>query len=124
MEAKAVGKYIRVAPRKVRLVADMIRGKSVLEALTTLQFCDKRAAGSLEKVVKSAVANAQQASGAEEESLLVKAVTVDQGPTLRRFIPRAMGRATRIRKRTSHITVILDDGGVAELAEVEQEQGA
>ncbi|MDP8219579.1 MAG: 50S ribosomal protein L22 [Candidatus Theseobacter exili] len=125
MEAKAVAKYIRISPRKARLVADMIRGKSVIEAVSTVRFCNKKAAGFLGKVLLSAVANAKQTSGSEEEVLTVKSVFVDEGPTLKRFMPRAMGRATRIRKRTSHITIVVDDGGIGDFSpDQEQEQNA
>ena len=125
MEAKAVAKYIRISPRKARLVADMIRGKSVTQAVSTVRFCNKKAAGLIEKVLLSAVANAKQVTGSEEEVLTVKSIFVDEGPTLKRFLPRAMGRATRIRKRTSHITVVVDDGDAGEISsDIEQEQNA
>ena len=122
MEAKAIAKYIRMSPRKVRLVADMIRGKSVTEALVTMRFNEKKASGVLEKVVKSAIANARQVSGADEDSLIVKEIFVDEGPTLRRFIPRAMGRATRIRKRTSHITVVLENYGEDQVVTADKQE--
>ena len=105
MEARSVQKYVRIAPRKVRIVADLIRGKSVNEASTLLQFANKKAAIVMSKALNSAVANAQQESEIDIDALVVKRVFVDEGPTLRRFKPRAMGRATRINKRTSHVTV-------------------
>ena len=108
---EASSKYVRVAARKARLVADMIRNKSVDEALVILDHTNKRAAHVLEKLLKSAVANAAEndKSGSDVGDLYVKAVYVDEGPTLKRWRPRAMGRATRINKRTSHMRVILDE---------------
>lgn len=109
MEAKAHAKYIRIAPRKVRLVADMIRGKNLEWALNTLEFTPKKAAVVLKKVVKSAMANAKE-KNIDEDTLVVKKVMVDEGPIRPyRFLPRARGTATRIRRRLSHITVVLDD---------------
>ena len=111
MEAVARGRYLRIAPRKVRLVADELRGKRVESALQFLKYTNKKAARLVEKVLKAAIANAEQseAMGSIEE-LRVTKVTVDGGPMLRRFMARAMGRATRIHKRTSHVTVVVDDG--------------
>jgi large subunit ribosomal protein L22 len=103
---KAVAKFVRIAPRKARLVADEVRGKSVPEAVTILQFTNKRAAGIVGDVIKSA-ANAEHNDDADVEALLVRDVRVDEGPTIKRFRARAMGRATMIRKRTSHISVVL-----------------
>lgn len=103
---KAVLKNYRQSPRKVRLLADLVRGKKVTDALTTLQFLDKRAAGPFAKVIESAAANAKQA-GRPLDSLKVKKVTVDQAATIKRFMPRARGSASRINKRSSHITVEL-----------------
>ena len=100
---KAVLKNYRQSPRKVRLIADLVRGKKVKDALTTLEFVDKRAAGPFAKVIKSAAANA----GKDGENLKIKKVTVDKAPTYKRFIPRARGSASRINKRNSHITVEL-----------------
>ncbi len=105
---KAVAKFVRVAPRKARLVADEIRGKSYLEARSVLAFTNKRAAGIVGEVLKSAAANAEHNSEADPDELRVKAVKIDEGPTIKRYRPRAMGRATMIRKRTSHITVELE----------------
>ncbi|RME39556.1 MAG: 50S ribosomal protein L22 [Deltaproteobacteria bacterium] len=109
MEAKARLRYVRLSPRKARWVVDMIRGKGVQEALSTLRFSPQKAAGIVAGVVNSAIANAEQKGVADVDRLYVKTITVDQGPVLKRFIPRAQGRATRIRKPTSHITVVLDE---------------
>jgi large subunit ribosomal protein L22 len=109
MEARAVGKYIRISPQKVRLVADVVRGMSADQAITTLKFMPKKGAGILRQVIESAVANATQDDQIDVDNLFIKKVTVDGGPSLKRIRPRAMGRATRIIKRTSHITVVLDE---------------
>ena len=109
MKARAVGKYIRISPQKVRLVADVVRGMSADQAITTLKFMPKKGAGILRKVIESAVANATQDDQVDVDNLFIKKVTVDGGPSLKRIRPRAMGRATRIIKRTSHITVVLDE---------------
>jgi large subunit ribosomal protein L22 len=113
MEAKAVAKHIGMSPRKVRLVVDQIRGRSVNEAYAILQFSKKAAADPVSKTLRSAVANAQykaQEGGdvLDVDTLLVREAYVDEGATLRRWRAAAMGRATPIRKRTSHITVIVD----------------
>jgi len=107
MEAKAVAKHVRMSPRKVRLVVDQIRGKSVNEAYAILQFSKKAAADPVSKTLRSAVANAEQKEMGDPETLRIERITVDPGPTLKRWVPRAMGRATPIRKRTSIITVVL-----------------
>lgn len=109
MEAQAKAKYVRIAPRKVRLVMDMVRGKSVSEALNTLGLVRKAASPVIAKVIRSAVANAENAKEMNPDVLYIKRAFVDEGPTMRRFMPRAMGRATLIRKRTSHITVVLGE---------------
>ncbi len=109
MEAKAVARFIRISPQKARLVADMVRGKDVEKALTTLRFTPKKGARLLMKVIESAVANASQSEAIDVDTLFVKQVFIDGGPTLKRISPRAQGRATRIIKRTSHITVVLDE---------------
>lgn len=109
MGAKAVAKYIRISPRKVRQVVDLIRGKKATEALAILKFTRKNAADAVGKVVKSAIANAEHNYELDVDSLYVSEVFVDQGPTLKRFKPRAMGRADLIRKRTSHITVVVSE---------------
>jgi large subunit ribosomal protein L22 len=110
MEVRARLKFVRVAPRKAQLVADLIRGKGSEEALNILNFTKKAAARILVKVLKSALANATQKKTVDIDRLYVKKVTIDQGPTMKRFQPRALGRATTIRKRTSHITIVLDEG--------------
>lgn len=107
IEARAIARFVRVAPRKARLVADLIRGREVEKALVEVRFCRKRAARPIEKVLRSAVANAEQKGKVNLKSLRVDRIWVDEGPTLKRYRPRAMGRATMIRKRTSHITVCL-----------------
>ncbi|HUT70535.1 MAG TPA: 50S ribosomal protein L22 [Desulfatiglandales bacterium] len=109
MEVKAVAKYIRVSPRKIRLLMDEIRGKKVEEALNLLIFAPQKGAPILRKVVNSALANAGQYPDIDVDSLFIKRVFANEGPTLKRFRPRAMGRATRIRKRSCHLTVILGE---------------
>jgi large subunit ribosomal protein L22 len=109
MEAKAVAKYIRMSPQKVRLVVDLIRGKKVQEARNILLYTRKYSAGIISKVLKSAVANAAQNPNIDENTLYVKEIFVDQGPSLKRWRARAQGRAAGIKKRTSHITVVLDE---------------
>jgi large subunit ribosomal protein L22 len=113
MEAKAVLRYVRVAPRKARLVVDLIRGKSAEEALTILKFTTRHAARVIEKVLKSAVANASQKEMGDVDTLWVSRALVDGGPVMKRMQPRAMGRANIIRKRTSHITLILSGAEIA-----------
>ena len=110
MEARASARFLRLSPRKARVVADLIRGKDVGEAINLLNFTRRSAAKPLKKLVESAVANARQADSAVDiDSLYIKTLTVDMGPTrfMRRWRPRAMGRATRIVKGTSHIKVVL-----------------
>ena len=109
METSAKLKSVRLSPQKTRLVVDMVRGKAVQEALNILQFSPQRPADVVAKLVRSAVANAEQKGIEDVDRLFVKAVFVDQGPVLKRFMPRAQGRATKIRKPTSHITVVLDE---------------
>lgn len=104
----SVAKFMRIAPRKVRIVADNIKGQPVETALGALTFTPKKAARILLKVLKSAVANAEQNSKMDVDTLYIKTVQVDEGPTLKRWRARAQGRAYRIRKRTSHVTVVLD----------------
>lgn len=112
MEAKAVLRYVRVTPRKARLVVDLIRGKNAEEAMTVLKFTPRRAARIVGKVLNSAVANATQQEMGDVDSLRVSAAYVNVGPTMKRVRPRAMGRANTILKRTSHITLVLaaDEG--------------
>ena len=109
MNAKAIKKFSRQSPRKVRLLADLIRGKGVDSALNILHFSKKKASMDLEKTVRSAIANLVnlEGGGIDPESLFVKEVYVDGGPSAKRFRPRAMGRATRILKRTAHMTVVV-----------------
>lgn len=95
------------SPRKVRLVADAVRGKTVDDALRKLRFLTKRAAKPMAKLIESAVANAEENDGKRRDNLIISTVTVDKGPTLKRYRPRARGRATRINKRTSHINLEL-----------------
>ena len=103
--ASATAKYVRVAPRKARLVVDLVRNQPVARAFELLQFCDHAVAVDVEKVLKSAVANAYQNKGMRPETLQIVAAYVDEGPTLKRIRPRAKGSASRINKRTSHITI-------------------
>jgi large subunit ribosomal protein L22 len=109
MEVKASAKYMRISPRKVHKVLGAIKGKPVETALDARRFMPQKAAGILEKVIRSAVANADQNPDIDIDLLVVRNVVADQGPTLKRWRARARGRATRILKRTSHVTVILDE---------------
>jgi large subunit ribosomal protein L22 len=109
MEAKAVAKYVRISPRKVRIVLDLIRGKDVREALAILKYTPKAAAPIIEKVINSAVANAEHNYNLDGDDLYIAQTYAGEGPTIKRFRPRAQGRASRINKRTSHITVIVQE---------------
>lgn len=109
-EVRATGRFVRVAPRKVRIVADLIRGKSVPAALDILSFTPKRGAEVLKKLLTSAVASAREKNLGDVDNLVISKVMVDQGPNNRRWRPRAMGRATRINKFTSHIHLFVADG--------------
>ncbi len=109
MEARAVARYVRVSPQKARLVVDLIRGKRLEEALNTLELEKKAVSRVIAKVLKSALANAENTKNLDVDRLYVKTALVDQGPSLKRMRPRAMGRANVIRKRTSHITIVLDE---------------
>lgn len=109
MESKAVLKYIRVSPRKARLVIDLIRGKRVDSALGTLEFNTKAVSTPIAKLLRSAIANAENNKNLDVDKLYIKSAFVDGGPTLKRMRPRAMGRGNAIRKRTSHITIVLDE---------------
>ncbi|MBN2333652.1 MAG: 50S ribosomal protein L22 [Deltaproteobacteria bacterium] len=109
MQVQARLRHYRASARKVRLVTDMVKGMDVARAIETLRFTQKKSAAAVMKLLQSAVANADQQGTVDVDALYVHNAYVDEGPTLRRFQPRAMGRANRIRKRTSHITVILDD---------------
>lgn len=109
MEAKAIAKHVRVSPRKARQVIDLIRGKNVREALAILKYTPKGSSDPISKVLKSAIANAEHNFEMNTDMLFVSQVFVDEGPTLKRFKPRAMGRADLMRRRTSHITVVVSE---------------
>jgi large subunit ribosomal protein L22 len=109
MEIVAKANMMRISPTKVRLVGDMIKRKNVNEAMGILMFTPKKGAFILKKLLDSAVGNARQKKYVDVDNLYVKNVVVDGGPLIKRFMPRAMGRATKIRKRISHITLILDE---------------
>ena len=109
MRVRAVGKYLRISARKARLVTDLIKGRKVEEGINLLKYSPKRGARSVLKVLNSAVANADQNPNIDVDTLVILNAYADEGPTLKRWRPRAMGRATRIRKRTSHITVVLEE---------------
>ena len=110
-EARAIAKYVRMAPRKLRLVIDAIRGKSVQDARNILTFSNKRAAVRLLKVLNSAVANAENNHRLNVDALVVTTAYVDQGPTFKGWIPRARGRASTVHKKSSHITIALKERG-------------
>jgi large subunit ribosomal protein L22 len=112
MEAKASARHVRVTPQKARRVVDLIRGKQAVEAVAVLQFAPQSASDPIKKVLESPIANArvkadQAAEAFDERNLVISAAYVDEGPTMKRFRPRAQGRAARINKRTSHITVVV-----------------
>ena len=109
METRAVAKYIRITPRKVRIVLDLIRGKNVAEAFAILKFTPKAGANVVEKVLRSAVANAENNFDMDADKLFVKTAYADQGPTLKRIHPRSRGQAFKILKRTSHVTIVVDE---------------
>jgi large subunit ribosomal protein L22 len=109
MEIHAAAKFVRISPRKMRLLMDQVRGRKIEEAIDILSFAPQRGAHILKKLINSAVANAEQNSDVDVDSLLIKRVYADEGPTLMRWMPRALGRASKIRKRTSHLTVILEE---------------
>ncbi len=116
MEAKAQARYVRVTPQKARRVVDLIRGKQALEAVAVLEFAPQAVSETVRKVVQSAIANARVKAAAasepfDERLYVVQTAFVDEGPTLKRFRPRAQGRAFRINKRTSHITVVVAPRG-------------
>ncbi len=108
METRAAAKFIRISPQKIRLVMNQVRGKKVEEALNLLTFSPQRGARILRKLIDSAIANAQENAGLDVDTLYIKRIYADQGPTLKRWRARALGRATRIQKKTSHLTVVLD----------------
>ena len=111
MQAQATIKYVRTSPRKMRRVVDLIRGQHVTEARRILRFSPLGATHDVEKLLDSAIANAEQQPGVISENLVVTKAWVDEGPTLKRFRPRAYGRATKIRKRTSHVTLVVQTMG-------------
>ncbi len=106
---KAVLRNVFISPRKARLVVDMVRGKSVSDALDLLKFMNKKVAPKVRKTIKSAMANAMQKQTVDIDALVVAKVFVDDGPTMYRYTPRAQGRACPIRRRSAHITVVLDE---------------
>jgi large subunit ribosomal protein L22 len=112
MEVKAVTKYVRISPQKVRKLADAIKGKPVEAGLNMLRFMPQKAAGLVEKTLRSAAANADSNHGIDVDSLVIQNLIVDQGPTLKRFRARARGRGARILKKSSHITVVLAEKAV------------
>jgi large subunit ribosomal protein L22 len=107
MEVKAVTRFVRISPRKLRLVADMVRGDKVGSAMSKLKFEKKRGAKIIYRTIMSAVSNAETKGTIDVDNLFVKNIYVDGGPTLKRFLPRAQGRATQLIKRTSHLNVVL-----------------
>lgn len=109
LNVKAISKYIRISPSKVNIVLKMIRGKSIKEAFSILLCVDKKSSKIIEKVLKSAVANAENNNGMDVNSLIVKEAYANEGPVLKRFRPRAQGRAFRINKRTTHITMVVGE---------------
>ncbi len=109
MEAKAIARYIRIAPRKVRVVIDLIRGKDIGDAFAILKYTPKIGSEVVEKVLKSAVANAEHNYDMNVDNLYVAAAYVDQGPTLKRIHPRSRGQAFKILKRSSHVTVVVKE---------------
>ena len=117
MKVRAQAKYVRQSPYKVRLVLDLVRGMPVEDARATLDFTNRRAAETILKVLESAVANAEHNFALDADELFISEAYADEGPTLKRWRPRARGRATRIRKRTSHITIVLADEEELEQAE-------
>lgn len=110
MEARAVAKYMRISPQKVRRLVDAVKGETVEDGLAKLKYMPQKAAGIVRKILQSAVANADQNANIDVDSLVIRNITADQGPMLKRFRARARGRGTRILKRTSHITVVLAEG--------------
>lgn len=110
MEVKAVTRLVRISPLKVRLVMDVVRGMPVEKALSTLDYMPQKAAREVARTIKSAAANAEHNFDLDRDALVVKRIYADQGPVLKRFMPRARGMANQIRKPTTHITVVVDDG--------------
>jgi len=112
MEVKALARYMRISPQKIRKLVGTVKGKKVEAALNELKFMPLKSAGIVEKVIRSAVANAGQNPKIDVDSLVVRNIVADEGPSLKRFAARARGRGTRILKRTAHITVTLADGSM------------
>lgn len=110
METKAVEKYIRMSPRKIRYVVDMIKSKPIEDAIDILSLTPRKAAAVVKKAIQSAVSNATENHKMKEEDLFISRILVNEGPILKRFRPRARGRATKIRKRTSHLSVYVSNG--------------
>jgi large subunit ribosomal protein L22 len=110
MQAKAINRTVRISPNKVRPVMDLVRGKPVDRALAILKYMPHKAAREIYRTIQSAAANAENNFEMEPADLVVKTIFADEGPAFKRIMPRARGRADRIRKRTTHITVIVDDG--------------
>jgi len=109
MEVKAVTRYVGISPKKARLVTDLVKGKPVEEALNILKFVPQKGAHLVSKTLRSALANAEHNPSIDVDTLYIKRIFVDEGPTMKRWRARAMGRATRILKRSSHITIVLDE---------------
>jgi len=109
MEVRAVEKYIRISPKKARLVADVIRGEKAVKAQVMLKFIPKKAAQIIYKALTSAVANAENNFNLKKEDLVIAKITIDKGPSLKRFRPRSKGMASALLKRTSHVTVVVSD---------------
>jgi large subunit ribosomal protein L22 len=110
MQAKAINKMVRISPNKVRPVIDLVRGKPVDRALAILRYLPQKAAKEIARTIQSAAANAENNFEMDPADLVVKTIFADEGPAFKRIMPRARGRADRIRKRTTHITVVVDDG--------------
>ena len=109
MEVRAVGKYVRVQPRKVRIIADQVRGRNAVHAAALLQYHTSKGAKMLRKILVSAIANAEENHGLSADTLNIQTIMIDEGPRLKRMQARAMGRGNRIVKKTSHITVVVED---------------
>ncbi len=124
MEARAKARYVRVTPRKARRVVDLIRGLPAEKARAVLTFAPQSASDPVGKVLASAIANAEYAGRATASSLVISGAWVDEGPTMRRFRPRAQGRGYRINKRTSHITIVVSDNGAGAQAAAQSGRGA
>jgi len=120
MQTSAKAKFIKISPRKVRLVADLIRGLDVEKADIQLQFTKKASSLPLAKLLRSAISNAEENFKLKKNNLFVKEIMVNEGPTMKRWAPKAMGRATPIRKRSSHVILVLDERIATDVAEIEK----